>query len=510
MSGQPFKTKFTIGLLTIDPCPQEEHVHTDEDYLSNDVNAHLSAEELAARDAIKARKGKKKRNKSGDKGVSRQKSGDSVGLPPPEPINDAVAEQVRLRMEAKKKAKAEKARKAAEEDAAIKAEAEATIAAEMKEKEEEEARVWAAKRLAEEEAKKAEEIRLRHVEEQRREEERKAEEIRLRHVEEQAKQAKEPSDDEASLNGMIPSLGYEEPLPEKPRTKQRRRVSFFPATADNSGLDDALRNYNNDVPFDWENPEWTKEFVDLRHTTQQSLIYGWEKPDWTVKRGLRAAQRRSSKCGWEKPDWAKKSILRKTDRLDDLMSDTSGRTSLGGSMDGSLMRRHSFCFRGEWDRPSWAKRNVLKKTEAGSLIRKGANLAIPITEIKARMDPDSTLHDSVDSLNQSLNMSMNLSQKNIDWEKPAWAKGAKLRKTEAGQAARQGVNLNKSGKGPEAAGGEASAASLNASVTLTQKNIGWEKPSWASNPNLKRTSTGEKMKTTGTLAKPIIFRGNEK
>lgn len=427
-------TKNTLGLLTIEPTDPLK-----------DKDIEVKSEEVlaienAARDAIAAKKKAKKlsRQKSKEsqspsrRRVGRKKSKD------PAPAPD---------LEAKKKAEEEAARKTAEEAAARKA-----------------AEEEAARKKAEEEA------------------------ARLAAEEQESLEEPEPS--------MTGEIGEEEPLPplpppqpKKERPKPTRSISFFPFTGDNVGLKAALERHSHDVPFDWEKPEWTKEHVDLRHTSTMSNTYGWEMPDWAKNSNLKKT---------EMGEKAKQGVsLSRTIRFGGYNKKSAPRRTSSLAERGIINLTSKDIVS---ELPEWARENLLKSTEYGEAARQGLNLAIPYNVLKS-MAAGNPEGDSLENSFASLNGS-----KLLNIEKPDWAVNPSLKPSDKGLAVRQGANLALPVVGiREIALGEESArqgdVSPNSSFvnhTNSQKNIGWEKPAWTK-AVLKKTSKGDELKEKGTL-----------
>ena len=477
----PFQTKNTLGLLTIDWTKQNDE--------PEEKSPEIIAMEKAARDVILAKKKAKKEKAARKKARSQSPTAKSASPP-----------------RARKKQNDEEAAKLAAEEARIKAEA--AIAAERRKLEADEAARLKEEeaKLAAEEAAEAERQRLRKLQK----EEEEAERLRLkknqeeeeairraareaelqRRMEEEEEAFRLAAEEEARKRQAALEAAATQPQPVQPR--QKRRASFFPLTKDNTGLEKAVRKYNNDVPFDWEKPEWTMDFGNLRHTTTISKTYGWEKPEWVLK-----------------------NVLRKTP-LGDFIHD-------GHSLERPvhlLRRRCSFAdLRSEWAKPEWTKRFKLRSTNHTRRTDMTIGTCSTIGDDSVNFD------DSIASL---AHVDFNGSQSIVTWEKPSWAKAHGLKATEAGAAARQGINLalpitdiqnflnrslNKQEHGmmqDQSLGNHHGGinnnheASMNISFNnASLRDLAWEKPSWASNPGLKRTSRGEKLQKNGNLAKAI-------
>ena len=114
-------------------------------------------------------------------------------------------------------------------------------------------------------------------------------------------------------------------------------------------------------------------------------------------------------------------------------------------------------------KPEWTKKSsILKKTDTGEQLGTGANLARKITHIASEADGK------------------------LGWEKPDWAKKKVIKSTPHGQKVQQGENL--------------------AVAAEAKEKYQWEKPSWAKQgPQLKSTGKGQKLKEGDSLAKPITF-----
>lgn len=125
-----------------------------------------------------------------------------------------------------------------------------------------------------------------------------------------------------------------------------------------------------------------------------------------------------------------------------------------------------------WEKPDWSKENKLKQTKRGRLVRKGANLAKPITMINR------ALNDMMDA-------------KLLAWGKPEWAKKAEiLKSTQLGNAVKQGGSL-------------ARKITHIASDPAYRKELGWEKPEWTEKRMVKETEKGRAVKKGECISKAI-------
>ena len=253
MSGQPFMTKNTLGLLTIDwnntnsgssdePDPYEQTVKTPE----------MLAMEAAVKEKIAQRKAEKERRRK------KQQRSQSPSQ---------KAEQ-----EAKKKKQPQ-----AEEAAARLAKAE------EKQKRLEQEREAQREKEAERKRQAAQEAALRLAAEQEEAAQKKAHEEEaqlLRKLEEEAEARRQTA---AQAKEAAPQSSSQK----QQHQKAQRRVSFFPCTPDNEGLVQAGTRYGRRrVPLDWERPEWTMDFGHLRHAETLHHTYSWEKPEWVTHRSL--------------------------------------------------------------------------------------------------------------------------------------------------------------------------------------------------------------------------------
>ena len=179
-----------------------------------------------------------------------------------------------------------------------------------------------------------------------------------------------------------------------------------------------------------------------------------------------------------------------------------------------------------WEKPDWTNENKLKQTKKGRAVRKGANLARPITMINRAMNdmadakrmrnmssfgkPEWTKKSSIlkkTDTGEQLGTGANLARKithiasdasrdgKLGWEKPDWAKKKPVKPTPQGQKVQKGQNL---------------AKGITNDVEVKEK-YQWEKPSWAKKgPKLKSTEKGQKLKDGDSLAKPITFPKGKK
>jgi len=167
----------------------------------------------------------------------------------------------------------------------------------------------------------------------------------------------------------------------------------------------------------------------------------------------------------------------------------------------------------EWEKPEWTKENKLKQTKTGRLVRKGHNLAKPITMINR------VKNDMADA-------------KLLSFGKPSWTKNKQelLKATKAGEIlGKGGDNLarkithiaseinaacnddnddddnNNDNNNNNLSGNDSKLRSNNSSNT----NLAWEKPEWAKKKVIKTTSESEKLKSGASLSKPITHIAKE-
>lgn len=136
-----------------------------------------------------------------------------------------------------------------------------------------------------------------------------------------------------------------------------------------------------------------------------------------------------------------------------------------------------------WKKPDWTKKAPLRTTEKGQVVKEGANIAVPVTNIR----------DVVDTEKQDL-----------AWKKPDWTKNVKLKSTGKGDKLKTEGNLakpitNLPHIGKDFDKDEPGAAQFDEHG----KKIEWEKPDWTKKPVLKTTQKGEKVKSGETISRPI-------
>lgn len=161
----------------------------------------------------------------------------------------------------------------------------------------------------------------------------------------------------------------------------------------------------------------------------------------------------------------------------------------------------------EWDRPDWVKENKLKQTKKGRLVRKGANLAKPITMINRAMndmmdakrmasrpswsDKSEILNETNrgDALKSGGNLARNITHITSDpdakekfgWQKPDWTKTSVVKESEKGAKMKKGEYIS------------AGITHIKDDQQVTSK-YGWEKPDWTKQKVTKSTKEGEKVK----------------
>ena len=158
-----------------------------------------------------------------------------------------------------------------------------------------------------------------------------------------------------------------------------------------------------------------------------------------------------------------------------------------------------------WEKPEWAIKSKLRTTAAGEAVKKGADLQGPITmatQLKHTGDSPKQIPKLVPLAATA--------KKDIGWEKPEWAKKTKLKSTSAGEAVKEGADLQApitqatqlKHKGEPAEASKPKLRHKGAPVG-EKKDIGWEKPEWTQKPKLRSTTAGEKVKKGGDLQGPI-------
>jgi hypothetical protein len=159
-----------------------------------------------------------------------------------------------------------------------------------------------------------------------------------------------------------------------------------------------------------------------------------------------------------------------------------------------------------WEKPAWTKSPVLKNTAKGKFMKEGGTVSAPITNIAE----------------------VAAEKKDLSFKKPDWTKNTKLRSTGKADVLKTEGNLAKPitslphlGKQfdkdeptmLEKSTGSSSLLVNNKPTVNSQdddqencggdKTIGWEKPDWTKKPVLKGTAKGDKLKSGGTLSRPI-------
>jgi len=238
-----------------------------------------------------------------------------------------------------------------------------------------------------------------------------------------------------------------------------------------------------------------------------------------------------------KPDWTNtRSVLKKTEN--------------GAGVAGKLEEPTTFPNQRE-DRGvnSIANQGALKKTQKGRAVRKGANLAKPVTHINRAMNdlmdkkliwskPEWAQKKSLlkktekgsdvkegKTLEKNITAATSMDDPNIRWEKPEWAQKRVIKSTEKGESVLKGENLQRnSNDSPKldlawekpdwAKNKRTKAFKSNRSEDLLKtrtKSCEWEKPDWAKGEKtpLRRTKTGELLKRMGKLEKPITPNLNQ-
>jgi len=159
----------------------------------------------------------------------------------------------------------------------------------------------------------------------------------------------------------------------------------------------------------------------------------------------------------------------------------------------------------KWEKPEWATKSKLRTTAAGEAVKKGADLQGPITmatQLKHTGDSPKQIPKLVPLTATA--------KKEIGWEKPEWAKKAKLKSTSAGEAVKKGVDLQApitqatQIKHTAETTEESKIKLTRKAVPVSEKkDIGWEKPEWAKKTKLRSTAAGEKVKNGIDLQGPI-------
>jgi len=74
-----------------------------------------------------------------------------------------------------------------------------------------------------------------------------------------------------------------------------------------------------------------------------------------------------------------------------------------------------------WKKPDWTKKKLLKKTEKGDLVKSGAYISAPVTNIKEVAE----------------------TKKDLSFEKPDWTTNTKLRSTDKGEKLKKGDYISR-------------------------------------------------------------------
>jgi hypothetical protein len=157
-----------------------------------------------------------------------------------------------------------------------------------------------------------------------------------------------------------------------------------------------------------------------------------------------------------------------------------------------------------WEKPAWTKSPVLKNTAKGQFMKAGGTVSAPITNIAE----------------------VAAEKKDLSFQKPDWTKNTKLRSTGKAEVLKSEGNLAKPITSLPHLGKEfdkdeptmlekANSTPVQKVVAdysnnnddnadeVDDKKIGWEKPDWTKKPVLKGTAKGDKLKSGGTLSRPI-------
>ena len=171
----------------------------------------------------------------------------------------------------------------------------------------------------------------------------------------------------------------------------------------------------------------------------------------------------------------------------------------------------------QWEKPEWATKKALRSTTAGQAVKQGADLQAPITQAPQLKKTKEAEGDGPKPKLKRREAEA-APKKNIEWEKPDWAKKSKLKSTAAGDAVKKGVDLQapitqaphlkKSAPAEEEEGEEGGVAPARKLKTpgapaAARKDIGWEKPEWAKKSKLRTTTAGEAVKKGVDLQGPI-------
>ena len=164
-----------------------------------------------------------------------------------------------------------------------------------------------------------------------------------------------------------------------------------------------------------------------------------------------------------------------------------------------------------WEKPEWAKKKTLRTTAAGQAVKKGADLQGPITQAP-HLKKNNVEEEEEPKPKLKHREAEKATKKNIEWEKPDWAKKTKLKTTAAGEAVKKGVDLQapitqaphiKKDSKPEEQAPTRKLKAAKEAEAVPKKNIEWEKPDWAKKNKLRTTAAGEAVKNGVDLQGPI-------
>jgi hypothetical protein len=127
------------------------------------------------------------------------------------------------------------------------------------------------------------------------------------------------------------------------------------------------------------------------------------------------------------------------------------------------------------------------------------NKAVCAEELVEKHNPVVKLRPLMNSLGNS----------SVEWEKPEWASGQRLKETGKAHFLKSEGNLAKPVTFPVSKGdgvnkeAQPGAVLKNKGVTTSEKNIEWEKPDWTKCRELKATGKADVLNSEGNLARPI-------
>lgn len=153
-----------------------------------------------------------------------------------------------------------------------------------------------------------------------------------------------------------------------------------------------------------------------------------------------------------------------------------------------------------WEKPEWTTKVKLKPTAQGDVVKKGADLQKPITQVNANKQTEvfECPSPSIESPGAD-----NPKKEAIKWEKPEWTQSPQLKATERGSVVKKGVNLAAPITKINAEKKDDGSVPVSSPVGGSSTTIKWEKPKWTEKNGLRSTEKGEVVKKGSDLQAPI-------